>query len=65
MTVAGLKEANLQHRNEIKHAAFIADTKQEGKIQKSCMCCAFMGPQLSVLDLKTGMVLPSLSSSGF
>lgn len=28
MTVAGLKEANLQHRNEIRHAAFVSDTEQ-------------------------------------
>lgn len=28
MTVAGLKEANLQHCNEIRHAAFVSDTEQ-------------------------------------
>jgi len=45
MTVARLKEANLQHRNEIRHAAFVPDTEHEGK--KSCMFCALLAPQLS------------------
>lgn len=31
MTVAGLKEANLQHRNEIRLAAFVSDTEQRYK----------------------------------
>lgn len=31
MTVARLKEANLQHRNEIRHAAFVPDTEHEEK----------------------------------
>lgn len=28
MTVAGLKEANLQHCNEIRHSVFVSDTEQ-------------------------------------
>jgi len=28
MTVTGLKEANWQHHNEIRHAAFVSDTEQ-------------------------------------
>lgn len=34
MTVARLKEANLQHCNKIRHAAFVSDTKQWLKKQK-------------------------------
>lgn len=43
MTVAGLKEANLQHCNEIRHAAFVSDTEQHYKKAKGC---AFVGPQV-------------------
>lgn len=45
MTVAGLKEANLQHCNEIRHAAFVSDTEQCFKKKKS-MGCVFVGPQV-------------------
>ena len=70
MTVAGLKEANLQHRNEIRHAAFVSDTEQCGGEKKTqtkkklyvlCIC----GPSTSLLDLKAGMMLPSLSNRDF
>lgn len=44
MTVAGLKEANLQHCNEIRHAAFVSDTEQ--CLKKKSMGCAFVGPQV-------------------
>lgn len=43
MTVAGLKEANLQHCNEIRHAAFVSDTEQH---YRRAMGCAFVGPQV-------------------
>lgn len=43
MTVAGLKEANLQHCNEIRHAAFVSDTEQ---FIKKSVGCAFVGPQV-------------------
>lgn len=46
MTVAGLKEANLQHCNEIRPSAFVSDTEQCLKRQQKSMGCAFMGPQV-------------------
>lgn len=46
MTVAGLKEANLQHCNEIRPAAFVSDTEQCLKNNKKSVGCAFVGPQV-------------------
>lgn len=65
MTVAGLKEANLQHCNEIRPAAFVSDTEQcLKKQQKKCGLC-ICGPSSSLLCLEAGMVLPRWSSSAF
>lgn len=62
MTVAGLKEANLQHRNEIRHTAFVSDTEKcWKKLYVLCSC----GLSTSLLDLKAGMVLPSMNNSDF
>lgn len=44
MTVAGLKEANLQHCNEIRHSVFVSDTEQ--CLKKKSMAYVFVGPQV-------------------
>lgn len=47
MTVARLKEANLQHHNEIRHAAFVPDTEQ-GK--NNVVCILHCGPSTFLLE---------------
>lgn len=56
MTVARLKEANLQHHNEIRHAAFVPDTEQ-GKNNVVCIL------HLWTLNFSAGIVLPGSGDS--
>lgn len=46
MSVTGLKEDNLQHRNEIRHAAFVSDAEQCKKPKElDVVYSVFVGPQ--------------------